>query len=159
MFLMSLALSVSIFNKKYHQNCPKICLRGLCKSLMNNYNFHIFTQQVTRHMVWLRPTIRYFQMVIHQLDIHPTDNPVMVASAIQIQHFQVQLTLPVSVCLQHCPVLGRGKNQMNLNFKIFPSLFILYQGFPNFSGSAHVTTQTNFSTQVTTLFLKSYSTS
>ena len=82
------------------------------------YNFAIFSQQVTRHMVWLRPTIRYFQMVIHQLDIHPTDNLVMVASAIQIVHFQVQLTLPVSVCLQRCPVLGRGKNAIieNLNY-------------------------------------------
>ena len=30
----------------------------------------------------------------------------------------------------------------------------IVQGFPNFSGSAHVTTQTNFGAQVTTLFEK-----
>ena len=37
-----------------------------------------------------------------------------------------------------------------------PTLKILHtnQGFPNFSGSAHVTTQTNFGAQVTTLFEK-----
>ena len=38
------------------------------------------------------------------------------------------------------------------NFKDFST----GQGFPDFSGSAHVTTPTNFSAQVTTLFQKSY---
>ena len=40
------------------------------------------------------------------------------------------------------------------NRELFLQVVTVFQGFPDFSGSAHVTTQTNFGAQVTTLFEK-----